>query len=59
LRCVRADHDQCVYLPDTAYEARLQAILNPSPSLSPRSTLIETLGAIDGVWPERVRAAQE
>jgi hypothetical protein len=23
LRCVRADHDQCVYLPDTAYEARL------------------------------------
>jgi hypothetical protein len=23
LRCVRADHDQCVYLPDTALEARL------------------------------------
>jgi hypothetical protein len=43
------------YLPDTAYEALLQAILNPAPSLCRRSTLIEALGEIGGVWPEMCR----
>jgi hypothetical protein len=51
LRCVWAYQDQCAYLPDTAYEALLQEILNPSPSLCLPSTLIEALGVIGGVWP--------
>lgn len=44
------------YLPDTAYEVLLQAILNPVPSLDPRSQLIETLGELGGVWPESVNS---
>ncbi|MBB5723195.1 hypothetical protein FHS72_002832 [Loktanella ponticola] len=39
------------YLPNAAYELLLQAILNPTPSLDPRSQLIETLGEIGGLWP--------
>lgn len=43
------------YLPDTAYEVLLQAILQPVPSLCPRSQLIENLGELGGVWPQSIK----
>jgi hypothetical protein len=42
---------QDTYIDDARFELLLQAILNPTPSLAPRSQLIETLGEIGGVWP--------
>jgi hypothetical protein len=42
------------YITDAAYEVLLQAILNPVPSLDPRSQLIETLGELGNIWPASI-----
>ncbi len=42
------------YIPAAEYEILLQMILNPAPSLDPRSQLIETLGDFAGIWPASV-----
>lgn len=47
------------YLPNAAYELLLQALMHPTPSLDPRSQLIETLGEIGGVWPVSCLADQD
>ena len=40
------------YMPASAYNRMLDAILNPAPSLDPRGQLIELLGTQAGIWSD-------
>lgn len=43
------------YLPDTTYDAIVAYLSNPSPTLDPRSRVVEILGEKANIWPERAR----